>query len=281
MAEIENRKPEHFYHAEAHALSGHLVLPIKRTIEPQIPLSILPSGGYNSQRAGIFHLEQVISYRSAYTEVAGNKEEKPGHGWSTLATAVIEGLNILEVVTADRVVAQISTEHPLIGHVPHITFLGTRFENLRIAGHPVHLDLDLNFLGPKPAQDAPYNSNRSLIERIAKQRKRITEDKNLPEEVRERYNRLPKETSDSDSMHCSLVNQVNGELPAHHAGHVIHVPDFGTIHLAAVHVHHEEFHHGTPLKTTVDLKMIEAHMGCLATGTVGVATAKTNGKGTP
>ena len=114
MAEIENRKPENFCHAEAHALSGHLVLPIKRTIEPQIPLSILPSGGYNSQRAGIFHLEQVISYRSAYTEVAGNKEEKPGHGWSTLATAVIEGLNILEVVTADRVVAQISTEHPLM-----------------------------------------------------------------------------------------------------------------------------------------------------------------------
>jgi len=59
---------------------------------------------------------------------------------------------VLDVLTADRVVGQIITEHPLVGYVPIISFLGTRFENLRIAGHPVELDLDLNILGDKPAR---------------------------------------------------------------------------------------------------------------------------------
>ncbi|WP_263360169.1 hypothetical protein [Acidicapsa ligni] len=276
MAESESVRREHTYHAEAKALIGHLTLPLNRSIEPQVFLSLPQAGGYNSQRTGKFHLEQAISFESAYTEVAGNKETKPGHGWSTLATSVIEGLNILEIVTADRVVAQISTEHPLIGHVPTINFLGTRFENLRIAGHPVHLDLDLKMLGPKPEQDAPYTSNRSLSDRIAQQRKRILKDENLPEEVRQGYNR-PEENKDSGLLECSLVNQVNGTIPGHAAGHVIHVPNFGTIHLAAVHVHHEDFQKGTPHRTTVGLNMIEAHMGCVAAGKVGVATTKTNG----
>ena len=81
--------------------------------------------------------------------MAGNRDVKPGHGFSTITTAVVEDLNVLDVVTADRVVAQISTEHPLVGYVPHITFLGTRFENLRIAGHKVELDLDPDFLGQR------------------------------------------------------------------------------------------------------------------------------------
>ena len=61
---------------------------------------------------------------------------KPGHGWATLTTVVVDDLNVLEVLTADRVVGQIITDYPLEGYVPAVSFLGTRFDNLRIAGHP-------------------------------------------------------------------------------------------------------------------------------------------------
>ncbi len=58
----------------------------------------------------------------AYTQVAGNRSTKSGQGWTTLTTSVIEGLNVLDVVTADRVVGQTITEHPLEGYVPSDQF---------------------------------------------------------------------------------------------------------------------------------------------------------------
>ena len=49
---------------------------------------------------------------------------------------------------------------------PTVTFLGTRFENLRIAGHEVKLNLDLDMLGPKPKKDAGYLSDRDFQKRV-------------------------------------------------------------------------------------------------------------------
>ena len=44
----------------------------------------------------------------------------PRTGWlrSTLVTSVVEGLNILEIVKAERIVAQISVEYPADGGFP-------------------------------------------------------------------------------------------------------------------------------------------------------------------
>jgi len=122
--------------------------------------------------------------------VSGSRSPKPGKGWDTLTTTVVEGLNVMEVLTADRVVGQTITEHPLVGYVPTISFLGTRFENLRIAGYPVELEFDHNIFGPKPLDDAPYTHDAGLISRVARQYDRIGSHKDLPAELVERYNRL-------------------------------------------------------------------------------------------
>jgi len=61
---------------------------------------------------------------------AGTRSAKPDYSVTTLATSVITGLKVHDIVTADIVFAQVSTEHPLAGRVPWVTFLGTRFENL-------------------------------------------------------------------------------------------------------------------------------------------------------
>jgi hypothetical protein len=279
MSDKTTRK--HFYHAEAAALAGHLSLPLVQEIKPQTYVKLHEQGGYLSQRADDYRLEGVISFRSAYTQVAGNRDEKPGHGWSTLTTSVVEDLNVLDVVTADRVVAQVSTDHPLVGYVPAVTFLGTRFDNLRIAGHPVKLDLDLNILGSKPENDAPYTSDAGFLQRVTSQYNRIRGQQNLPDDVRERYNQDPSSAENQGSIECSLVNQAQGSFKGQPFGHVIDVPDFGRIYLATLRLEQSDVEKGIPKKTLIKLTMIELKMGCVAAGRASIGSGVTNGSSYP
>ena len=282
MSEVNGRT--HHYNAEATILSGHLQLPLVQQIKPQAHAKLPDEGGYLSQRAENYRLESVLSFRSAYTQVAGNLSTKPGQGWTTLTTTAIEGLNVLDVVTADRVVGQIITEHPLEGYVPTVSFLGTRFENLRIAGHPVDLDVDLNILGAKPENDAPYTQHQGLIARISSQLGRIREREDLPAELRERYNRLSSTLgSPQEEAECSVVNRAAGAFPGVSSGHVITIPDFGVIILGKLTIKHEDYKPGTgiPRRTTVQLTMIDLHLGCAIAGYAPIGTGSSNGGTAP
>jgi hypothetical protein len=279
----DETKREHVYHAEATVLTGHLRLPFAQKILPQTYARLCEQGGYLSQHADRYRLEGVISFQSAYTQVAGNRELKPDLGWNTLTTSVVEGLNVLDIVTADRVVAQISTDHPPVGYVPSVTFLGTRFENLRIAGHPVKLDLDLNILGSKPGNDAPYTSDSGFTQRVKGQYERIGAHQNLPADVFERYNQLPAISYNQESIECSLINQAEGSYPGRSFGHVIDIPDFGKIYLATLRLEQSDFQPGTgiPRKTLIRLTMIKLEMGCVADGSTSVSELTTNGHTKP
>jgi len=281
MSEKSPRK--HVYHAEASALSGSLVLPLAHEIKPQSYVKLSEHGGYLSQRSENYRLEGVVSFGSAYTQVAGNLDTKPSHGWNTLATAVIENLNVLDVVTCDRIVAQVSTDHPLAGYVPTVSFLGSRFENLRIAGHPVKLDLDMEIFGPKPKGDAAYTSDDGFMKRVSAQRERIRSHRNLPSDISARYNQLPSSSRNLGKIECSLVNNADGSYPGLSFGHVIDVPNFGKIHLATITLEQENFEPktGTPKQTLINLTMISMEMGCIGGGTVAGGTGKTNGTSQP
>lgn len=279
----ESLKRTHFYHASVSAISGHLKLPLAREIRPQALAELHKEGGYFSQRLENFSVEGVISIRSASTQVSGNRSTKPGQGWTTLTTTTIEGLNVLDVVTADRIVGQIVTEHPLEGYVPTVCFLGTRFENLRISGHAVNLDLDHNILGAKPDNDGPYTRDAGLIARAKEQYKRVLESSELPEDLRERYNQLSSNPGGSEAVECSLVNRANGSFPGLSFGHILSVPDFGKIILAGLKVSHRDPHPttGAPKITNVDLNMLDLKLGCVADGMVSVGSGSTNGGTVP
>jgi len=128
----------HSFHADASAFGGQLEQPFERIIPSQAPLTLSPDGGYNSVRVDSFQVEGLFSFKSAYSQVSGIVSKKRP-GWTTLATSVIEGLNVGEIFLADRVVAQIITDHPATAgkYAPRINFIGTRFDNLRIGGCPV------------------------------------------------------------------------------------------------------------------------------------------------
>lgn len=276
---------EHSYDAEATALEGDLILPLRQEIKPQSFVKLPAKGGYLAQRSCGYRVESLISFESAYTQVAGHREVKPCYGYNTLVTSVVEGLNVLDVVTADRVVAQISTEHPLDGYVPSITFLGTRFENLRIAGHKVDLDLDLDLFGDKPGNDAPYTKSSGFARKVSEQHARIRNLQNgYPNplaELQERFNLAPESfENDPDgerTVECSLVNDAEGSYPGRSFGHVIHVPHFGTIYLATLRLTHSHFEERVPWKTLLELTMIDIRLGCIAEGNFTICMIKTNG----
>jgi hypothetical protein len=278
------RKPVHNYYAEANVLSADLKQPLEERIRPQASVELPRDGHYQYRQADPFHFEGILSYKGGYTQVAGHPSSKTA-GFVTLTTSVVEDLNVLDVVTADRVVAQISTVHPVHGkgQVPSVTFLGTRFDNLRIDGHRVEVERDLEILGPRHEDDRSYFDDAGVLDRISQQYREISKD-GLPDWTREEYPKNRAVVQDIGQgrrqMQCSVVNSLKGS-PGLPFGHVIDLPHFGKIYLGELEVVRTP---GDPSKKVYDtykfhLTMIRMKMGCLADGTIGMGTADSNGQG--
>ncbi len=279
----------HRYHAEATALEGQLHLPYRQLIERQAHAKVPDNGGYLSQHTDDFRVEGIVSYAAAHTQVSGHKDDKPGHGWNTLATSVIEDLNVLNVVTADRVVAQVSIEHPLEGYVPKVTYLGTNFYNLRIGGFPVKVNLDLGLLEGMPDGDAAYTRHEGFMRRVAERVGIIRKHGNdLPQEIAERYGRDPnapyvRQWEGGESTEFSLVQSIEGTFPGRAFGNALEIPNFGRVFLGTVRIEHTDPEKGNDIhrETLIDLAMIEVRMGCIASGHMMIGTTKNNGSTTP
>lgn len=274
----------HQFHAEASVLNARLQRPLQQDVKPQAFVKLPEEGGYLSERAKDYRLEGVISFRSAYTQVAGNQSPKPGHGWVTLATSVVEGLNVLDIVTADRVVAQISTEHPLKGYVPSVTFLGTRFENLKIAGQEIKPTIDLDVCGPKPNDDRLYLEDAGFRGRVTEQQQRIA---GAPDSVGGKYSGTMPDIAQlrkqweafikgqgprpEAAIECSLVDTLGKTGSWNSFGHALIVPEFGRIFFAELRVECDSF----------QFTMIRLEMGCVADGSGKVGNFSVNGSTKP
>ena len=274
-------QPGHHFCAAANVLYADLKQPLREKIRPQASVELSGDGHYQFRQADPFHFEGIISYKGGYTQVAGHPSLKTA-GFATLSTSVIEGLNVLDVVTADRVVAQISTVHPVYGEgqVPSVTFLGTRFDNLRIDGHKVEVERNLEILGSKPVNDESYFNNREVLDRISQQYDSIATSPNLPEWVAQEYPKNRPALLGQTELRCSLVNSVK-KSPGFTFGHVIDLPHFGKIFLGELKIVRTA---GDATKGKCDtyrfqLTMIKLQMGCVGDGTVGAGSADSNGGG--
>jgi hypothetical protein len=309
----------HVYHAEAHVLSGNLKHPVDQPIEhhARVVLEKTRRDGHITQSVEETTLEGLISFKAGHTRASGSKIEKKDlwgndhSGWVTLSTSVIEGLNVFEVITADRVVAQVSTEHAMkSGHVPKVTFLGTRFENLRVGGYPVQVELDLAICGDKPEADRRYLEDRGFLDRVQRQLDSIAGAKGLPEGLEKQYDakiayiddlkkrangRAKGERNGYSKLQCSLVKSI-GPIPipgVRTFGNIIFIPDFGTMSLAEVEVGIEPSHDGffdksragSPVEPSdsnyFTLNMLNMHLGCIGGGTVVAGSVTSNGTTRP
>jgi hypothetical protein len=322
----EGTERHHVYHAEAHVLEGHLDHPIKQPFRHgRAVLENSRREDHINESVKETSLEGLISFKAGFTRVSGSQLKKKKDlwgndhsGWVTLSTSVVEGLNVLEVITADRMVAQVSTEHPLEeGEVPKVTFLGTRFDNLRVSGFPVEFDLDLGICGTKPPDDRPYLYDSGFLDRVEAQLDDVKTQladafaaEGVPEPLERRYNveieRIKNLKKNADArakndqdgypkLKCSLVKKI-GKIPISGVktfGNVIFIPDFGTVALADVEVGIEARHYdfpdrkrnGGPVEPSnsnyFTLRMLDMRLGCIGGGSLNGPTVTSNGSGSP
>ena len=306
----------HEYHAEANLLSGTLRRPIVQEIPEQAALSLRDwRGGHLYQRAQGYDLEGLISFKSGYTRVSGYRGLKTGNPFVTMATSVIEGLNVFDVLTADRVVVQISTEHPErvgddFGHVPRVHFLGTQFVNLKIGGYRVNATLNPKICAARPANDVPYLFNPDFLKQADDLVKGVRDPKKvaaIPAGLKERsqefladYEReaqeiaylegLVRENKTDDREHkvvCSLINDLSfpdGAIPGVLvAQNVMYIPDFGILSLGRVEVGRniEKLDGKDHMSNYFTVQMLEMRLGCVGDGRIVAGSGKGNGVGKP
>jgi hypothetical protein len=143
MSKCSHHHSQYFYQASAYGLAGEIERPSRHTIPTQAATALASSGGRGYTRVDNFHFDGIMSFKSAVAEVGGSFDECHNRHTS-YATAVLEGLNILDVVTADRVVSRLAIYSAEIGDKKgEATYdiTGSHFVNLKVAGHKIDVKL--------------------------------------------------------------------------------------------------------------------------------------------
>ncbi len=138
--------------ASAAAFGGFLTRPFNQPITTQASSVLSPVGGYASARVENYRFREIVSFDAGYTQVIGTQHEnRQGQTvYETLASTVVEGLNILDMITADRVVARLTSEYVEgeSGDEPPYFPIGSYFVNLRVAG--TRIGDERGVLEPRP-----------------------------------------------------------------------------------------------------------------------------------
>ena len=263
---MEDKKIRSIYlhDASAVATSGRIVSPFEDLIPAQAALALPVSGGYGSARVDGFRYKEILSFGSAYTEVAGGGGGKDGP-FETLAVAAVENLNILDIVTCERMVARIASTHPVDGKEPSISILGSRFERLRVGNYFWdELVLGVGAIADcstwSKLQNALGNGDtREQLKRLAMPAPNgdpvaLPDEQHMPNVV-------------GFSL-CSAAGKSSDEVdvPAR-----IYFPEFGTVHLGQLFVY----------QYTRQLLMLRVDLGCPVKGGIQTAGGKSGGNPYP
>ena len=259
-----------------------------RVIASHASVSLPSAGGSATDKTGKRPTDAVVSCKRSYTHVAGHALLKNGP-WVTRATAVVEGLDILNgTLTAKRVVAQIFLEHG-VGKGPTLIAFGrSHFDNLRLNGKQVVISLNRTLF---PATDATNNDyydedavviptiKQPVLYKIAQgQSRSFHAIPKVPSWVTKRHGMYSEGgLGPEDHVLCSVVDKVEvvekvevaNPIPTY--GHVMDVPEVGRFYFGELVMHAK----------SLQLTMVRAELGCDTTGTVSAASARANGSTWP
>jgi hypothetical protein len=264
-----------YYHADAAPIGGHFTKPKETIVHSHGSSSLAQAGGHVSSSVENFvHPDKLVSFKKAYSEIHGTVS-KTG-SWTTHVTSVVEGLNVLDMVKADRVIAVLAVEHPSSGGHPKASVIGSKFENLTIDGVKVNPVLGKKVLPPHKKGKFPARTiteDVNFLTRAISQSQKVTNAKGAPKWLKVRYGWVQSKRvrKRKGYVQCSLVDKLQGAKRGSAFGHVIHVPDFGNIFLGELMTSHHAFR----------LTMMRLEMGCASEGTMSIATSDSNGTGAP
>jgi hypothetical protein len=281
-----NSKRVHYYHADASALGGHIRRPFDRPIPVQAAVSLPPVGGFVEARGrknpDESEVNSIVSFEAAYSHVSGSRNKVNG-AFTTMVTSTVEKFNVLDTFTADRLVAQISIDHPPKGYIPKVSLIGTQFENVRIGGDRVEIILDLDICshsneGEYPSQRCMYD--RQFLSKVGEQYRRTNdaksmpdwiEDRTVPQWVQDRYKWDGSEAALSKKGYvlCSIVKEIRGKFPGKHYQNIIEIPEFGKIFLGELVLDYGSF----------QLIMARLELGSPTEACISASVGKANGGG--
>jgi hypothetical protein len=267
----------HYYHADASALGGHIRRPFDRPIPVQASVSLPPVGGFveahGHKDPKDADVNSIVSFEAAYSHVSGSVNKKDG-AFTTMVTSTVEKFNVLDTFTADRLVAQISVDHPREGYIPKVSLIGTQFEGVRIGGDRVDIILDLDIC--RHSNEGEYPTRRCMedeqfLAKVGQQYGLINEDKTAPNWVKDRYKWGDTEATPQKKGHvlCSIVKEIRGKFPGKHYHNIIVIPDFGKIFLGELIVDYSSY----------QLIMARMELGSPTEACISAASGKTNGSG--
>ena len=247
------------YHACAHAFSGQFTRPFHDLIEVQAATALPIIGGHGNSRVSNFQFREFVAFKHGYTHVSGAHQEDDDSN-NTLVTATLEGLNVMDVLTADRIVARLYSKAAKGAGEGEFTLVGSKFENLRIAGCPVHIELDFDLFAEIPT----FKDAKNAFDKNGKFRKIASDPLQTGTPL--------KEQGEQGVFLCSCVKEMEAECPGvTRKGHAFHVKGFGTIFLGEVLIKHAE-------RT---LTMLRLELGSAVSGTGSGAQAFSNGRTWP
>ena len=258
------------FHGEALAFAGRVRVPFQEVIPGQAGSTLSEIGGYCTAVSRDFRYRELIQFDLAHTEVTGSDT---GRSYATLIQCTVEGLNINGMVSADRIVARLySSYRNEPDGEPAIRLIGTRFENLKIAGVPVTVDLAtdvFDHLDKHHKVCTAYEKDPDFRKLFGEVTLRDAFDE-LAEMVQRWVHRPPRDAgtlpSNKGFTEVSLARKVTAPgLPCW--GHVIHIGGFGTIRLATLQIS----------QYTRRLSMIHIDLGCAVEGELMVCEIQDGG----
>jgi hypothetical protein len=202
------------FHAHGHAFSAHFNRPADVPIAAQAATSLPADGGFAHSKVEDFAVSRLVSFRLGETHVSGSWQ---AHNIvTTSATAVLAGLNLLDFLTVDKLVARVTSQYvsDKKNRESHIIALGSHFDNLRLGGFEVKVTLRHDLL-------LKSKNFKELTDNLKRHKK-------------------PHTFIEDGAAHCSLVEKIEvapglADLPGFKIeGHILVVPHFGEIALAEV-----------------------------------------------
>ncbi|MGE5816851.1 MAG: hypothetical protein ACM37Z_02435 [Deltaproteobacteria bacterium] len=241
------RIPFHF-HAHGHAFSSEFRHPLWSIIPAQASATLPTIGGHAVARVENYHFQDFVCFKSAHTVISGKRRRD--ETFVTHASTVVKGLNILGMVTAERIVSRLTSVHSPKEREGHIIAEDSRFEGLKINGEDVKVILRHDLL-------VKCKTFADLTKGIAGDKK---------------SGKIVALDEDRQVALCSLVEKIETKLKGVDVRqHLIEVKNFGKIFLAEVFAEP-----GTRTLTMLRLELGSPHV---ADSTAGETT--TNGKPWP
>jgi hypothetical protein len=236
------------FHAHGHALSGGFRHPLFSLIPSQASAALSTIGGHATAQVENFHHQDFVRFKSAHTHISGKRRRD--ETFVTHASTVIEGLNILGMLTAERIVSRLTSIHSPKEPEGHIIAEDSRFEGLKINGEDVKVILRHDLL----VKCKTFDDLTKGIAGDKKSGKIVAHDK------------------DRQVAICSLVEKIETKLKGvDPKQHLIEVKNFGKIFLAELLAE----------PGTRTLTMLRLELGSPHVADITAAQATTNGQPMP